>query len=95
MLYDYDEPFNKSNPDNPYSRSIFDIFDMEFIMNKEQIQGKGTQLKGKLKETFGRLTDDELSLYEGQRDQFFGSEAFSLLGVKAEVVDHPEQLSAG
>ena len=30
------------------------------------------QMKGKLKETWGRLTDDDIALYEGKRDQFLG-----------------------
>jgi uncharacterized protein YjbJ (UPF0337 family) len=41
-------------------------------MNTEQTHGQFTQLKGKLKETWGRLTDDDIALYEGQREQFFG-----------------------
>ena len=41
-------------------------------MNQDQMKGKGTQLKGKLKETWGRLTDDDLALFDGQRDQFLG-----------------------
>lgn len=41
-------------------------------MNKEQADGKMTQFSGKLKETWGKLTDNDLKLYEGQRDQFLG-----------------------
>jgi uncharacterized protein YjbJ (UPF0337 family) len=41
-------------------------------MNQDQIKGKGQQLKGKIKEAFGQLTDDEVAMYEGQRDKFFG-----------------------
>lgn len=41
-------------------------------MNKEQIQGNFDQFKGKLKEAYGRLTDDEISMYNGKRDQFLG-----------------------
>ncbi len=41
-------------------------------MNKDQIQGKASQISGKLKETWGKLTDDDLTLYEGQRDKFLG-----------------------
>ena len=41
-------------------------------MNKEQIEGNWDQLKGKLKETWGKLTDDDLTLYEGKKDQFVG-----------------------
>ncbi len=41
-------------------------------MNKEQMSGNVQQLKGKIKETWGRLSDDDVALYEGKQDQFFG-----------------------
>jgi uncharacterized protein YjbJ (UPF0337 family) len=41
-------------------------------MNTEQAHGKFEQLKGKIKETWGRLTDDDLALYEGNREKFYG-----------------------
>lgn len=41
-------------------------------MNTDQMKGKATQIAGKLKETWGKLTDDDVALYEGQRDKFLG-----------------------
>ncbi|MDX2027951.1 MAG: CsbD family protein [Alphaproteobacteria bacterium] len=41
-------------------------------MNPDEMKGKRDQLFGKIKETWGRLTDDDIALAEGQRDQFFG-----------------------
>lgn len=41
-------------------------------MNKEQVQGKAEQLKGKFKEAFAKLTDNDIMLYESKRDQFVG-----------------------
>ena len=41
-------------------------------MNKEQVDGKFEQLKGKFKETWGKLTDSDITLYNGQREQFLG-----------------------
>ncbi|MBL0319288.1 MAG: CsbD family protein [Alphaproteobacteria bacterium] len=41
-------------------------------MNQEQVDGKFTQLKGKIKETWGKLTDNDVTLFNGQRDQFLG-----------------------
>lgn len=41
-------------------------------MNQDIIQGKWTQLKGQLKETWGKLTDDDLDTIAGKRDQFVG-----------------------
>jgi uncharacterized protein YjbJ (UPF0337 family) len=41
-------------------------------MNNEQVDGKFDQLKGKIKQTWGKLTDNDILLYQGQRDQFLG-----------------------
>lgn len=41
-------------------------------MNKDQMQGKYEQLKGKIKESWGKLTDDDIALLDGKKDQFFG-----------------------
>ena len=41
-------------------------------MNKEQVEGKNEQLAGKIKETWGKLTDNDITLYNGQREQFLG-----------------------
>jgi len=41
-------------------------------MNSEQLQGKWKQLRGKVKEQWGKLTDDDLDIVNGQRDQLVG-----------------------
>jgi uncharacterized protein YjbJ (UPF0337 family) len=41
-------------------------------MNWEQITGNWTQFKGKLKEKWGKLTDDDLTTIDGKRDQLVG-----------------------
>ncbi|MER9415866.1 CsbD family protein [Mesorhizobium sp. M0306] len=41
-------------------------------MNWDQIKGKSTQFKGKAKEQWGDLTDDDLDRIEGNRDQLLG-----------------------
>lgn len=41
-------------------------------MNWDQVQGQWTQLKGKVKETWGKLTDDDLDVIAGRRDQLVG-----------------------
>jgi uncharacterized protein YjbJ (UPF0337 family) len=41
-------------------------------MNKEQIQGKTEQVAGKLKEKWGKLTGDDIALYNGKREHFLG-----------------------
>ncbi|PWC13283.1 hypothetical protein B4923_08700 [Brenneria roseae subsp. americana] len=41
-------------------------------MNKDQTSGNWKQLKGKAKEQWGKLTDDDLKIIEGKRDQLVG-----------------------
>ena len=41
-------------------------------MNEDTIKGKWKQLKGKAKETWGDLTDDELTRVEGNAEQLSG-----------------------
>jgi uncharacterized protein YjbJ (UPF0337 family) len=41
-------------------------------MNWDQIEGQWTQLKGKIKEQWGKLTDDDLDTVGGKRDQLIG-----------------------
>jgi uncharacterized protein YjbJ (UPF0337 family) len=41
-------------------------------MNQDILQGKWLQLKGKAKEQWGKLTDDDWDLVAGKRDQLAG-----------------------
>lgn len=41
-------------------------------MNWDQIQGKWKEIKGQAKVKWGELTDDELDVAEGRRDQLVG-----------------------
>jgi uncharacterized protein YjbJ (UPF0337 family) len=41
-------------------------------MNKEQFEGQWNELKGKIKEKWGKLTDDERSQIDGKYDQLLG-----------------------
>jgi uncharacterized protein YjbJ (UPF0337 family) len=41
-------------------------------MNYDYIEGNWKQLKGQIKERWGKLTDDDLDQIEGKRDQFVG-----------------------
>jgi uncharacterized protein YjbJ (UPF0337 family) len=45
----------------------------EDTMNQDQISGKFEQMKGQLKAPWGRLTDDDVALYNGNREKFFGT----------------------
>jgi uncharacterized protein YjbJ (UPF0337 family) len=41
-------------------------------MNKLEIKGKWNQVKGKLKQKYGDLTDDDLTYVEGKEDELLG-----------------------
>ena len=41
-------------------------------MNSDQLQGKWKQMKGSVKERWGKLTDDDISTINGQTDQLIG-----------------------
>jgi uncharacterized protein YjbJ (UPF0337 family) len=41
-------------------------------MNHDRIHGRWKQLKGKVKEQWGKLTDDDLDVIAGRRDQLLG-----------------------
>lgn len=41
-------------------------------MNTDQFEGKWKQLKGKAKEQFGKLTDDDIQTINGKRDVLIG-----------------------
>jgi uncharacterized protein YjbJ (UPF0337 family) len=41
-------------------------------MNWDQVEGKWKQMKGSVKQKWGRLTDDDLDVIGGKRDQLVG-----------------------
>ena len=41
-------------------------------MNKLQIKGSWNELKGKLKQQYGNLTDDDLMFSQGKEDELLG-----------------------
>jgi uncharacterized protein YjbJ (UPF0337 family) len=41
-------------------------------MNDDIFKGKWTQLKGNIKEQWGKLTDDEIEQLDGRKDQLVG-----------------------
>jgi len=44
----------------------------EWLMDWNRVEGNWKQLKGKVKEKWGRLTDDDLDVIAGHRDQLEG-----------------------
>ena len=41
-------------------------------MNWDRIEGNWKQIKGQVKEGWGKLTDDDVSIINGKRDQLVG-----------------------
>ena len=41
-------------------------------MNEDQFKGKWNKAKGKLKQKYGKLTDDDLTYSEGKSDELLG-----------------------
>jgi uncharacterized protein YjbJ (UPF0337 family) len=55
-------------------------------MNWTQVEGNWKQFKGKVKEQWGRLTDDQLDVIAGRREQLVGKvqEAYGIGKEEAE-----------
>jgi uncharacterized protein YjbJ (UPF0337 family) len=41
-------------------------------MNQDILQGQWQELRGRVKETWGKLTDDDLEIIDGQRQELLG-----------------------
>lgn len=41
-------------------------------MNRNIFEGKWTELKGQIKQVWGKLTDDDLTQIEGNQEEIFG-----------------------
>jgi uncharacterized protein YjbJ (UPF0337 family) len=41
-------------------------------MNSDQLKGKWKQMKGSVKERWGKLTDDDVDIINGQNEQLVG-----------------------
>jgi len=54
-------------------------------MNKTEIKGNWNEQKGKLKQKFAELTDNDLMFEEGQRDEMMGKLQIKLGKTKEEI----------
>jgi len=61
-------------------------------MNKLQMQGSWNEIKGKLKQQYGNLTDDDLVFAEGKDDELVGRLQKRLGKTKDEVRQMIEKL---
>lgn len=55
-------------------------------MNWDQVEGKWKQSKGRFREKWGKLTDDDLTVIAGKRDQLVGrlQERYGIVREEAE-----------
>ena len=60
-------------------------------MNTLNIKGNINELKGKLKQRYAQLTDDDLALLEGKQDEFIGRMQQKLGKTKEEVKEEIQQ----
>lgn len=61
-------------------------------MEKLQIKGTWNELKGKLKQKYGELTDDDLTFAEGKEDELYGRLQKRLGKTKEEIREEIEKL---
>ncbi len=62
------------------------------IMDKLNLKGKWNETKGKLKQKYGQLTDDELTYAEGKEDELIGKLQSKLGKTREQVVDELKSL---
>ncbi|MEP2668241.1 MAG: CsbD family protein [Cyclobacteriaceae bacterium] len=60
-------------------------------MNKLELKGNWNEVKGKLKQKYGQLTDDDLRFAEGKEDELIGRIQKKLGKTKEEI---KEELTA-
>jgi uncharacterized protein YjbJ (UPF0337 family) len=58
----------------------------DLAMNWDEVGGKWNQVKGSVKEQWGKLTDDDLTMIDGKRDRMVGKiqERYGITKEKAE-----------
>jgi len=44
----------------------------QYVMTKLELKGSWNEIKGKLKQKYGQLTDDDLTFSEGKDDELLG-----------------------
>lgn len=55
-------------------------------MNKLQLKGNWSETKGKLKQQFSELTDDDLTFFEGKEEELIGKIQQKIGKTKDEVI---------
>ena len=62
------------------------------MTTKLEVKGGWNEVKGKLKQKYGQLTDDDLSFSEGKEDELFGRLQQKLGKTKEAIRDEIEKL---
>lgn len=55
------------------SGMLLDFLNKTNNMDKLELKGKWNELKGKVKQSYANLTDDDLTYDEGKHDEFIGN----------------------
>lgn len=61
-------------------------------MEKQAIKGTWNEMKGKLKQKYGELTDDDLTYAEGKEDELYGRLQQKLGKTKEQIKDEIDKL---
>jgi uncharacterized protein YjbJ (UPF0337 family) len=61
-------------------------------MEKQEVKGTWNEIKGKLKQKYGQLTDDDLKYAEGKEDEMYGRLQQKLGKTKDEIKKEIETL---
>ena len=61
-------------------------------MNKLTVEGNWNEIKGKLKQKYGDLTDNDLTFAEGKEDELYGRLQKKLGKTKDEIKSEIEKL---
>ncbi len=54
-------------------------------MNRDQMKGDWNQVKGKIKQKWGELTDDDIAQAQGRRDELIGKIQSKYGGTKESI----------
>ena len=60
------------------------------IMNTDQLEGKWNEIKGKFKQKYGKLTDDDISFTEGKFDEMLGKVQNKIGKKKEDILEEIE-----
>ena len=64
-------------------------------MNKDQLEGKWKEYAGKVKQQWGKLTDDEITQAQGNKEELAGKIQQKYGGSKEEIRQKLDQMDQG